>query len=304
MEADDEAAERRTGRRALLLGALGLGAAAVSLGSAEPADATTGTMQYGNSNDAGSAATTLTSSNTGWTLDVVNANTGPALVTSSQYGTGVYGHSESTGDGVHGDTTSGRGVSGNSVYGDGVFGQSDLADGLHGHSGVGRGVYGNSYYGDGVYGDSNNGHGVHGAASIGGTAGVWGEDNGSDPTAFGVKATSEVGTALRAIAQSGPAISAQSNGIGISVSVSGSAPALKVTGVAKFSRSGIATVAAGHSSVTVPAQLSTASFVLATPQTNSSGTYVQSVVAAAGHFTIYLNRNAPAALRVGWFIVN
>ena len=66
-------------RGALALGAaaaVGIGALADSVLAATPAGATTGTMQYGASNNAGTTATDLTSSATTETFSVENTGTG------------------------------------------------------------------------------------------------------------------------------------------------------------------------------------------------------------------------------------
>ena len=103
---DVEAGQPRRSRRDLLrlAGAAAVGGAAASLG-ASPALATTGNLQYGlDTNNAGTARTTLTSSATNGTLLIVNSSTGsqasPAAVTgqSTGDGYGVYG----IGNGVNG----------------------------------------------------------------------------------------------------------------------------------------------------------------------------------------------------------
>jgi hypothetical protein len=80
------AADARMSRRgALALGAaaaVGIGAVADSVLSATPAWATTGNMQYGASNNAGSAETDLTSTASSETLNVTNAGTGAGLTVS------------------------------------------------------------------------------------------------------------------------------------------------------------------------------------------------------------------------------
>jgi hypothetical protein len=81
-----------------------------------------------------------------------------------------------------------------------------------------------------------------------------------------------------------------------------------VNGAATFSRSGLATIPAGHSEVRVkPLRLTSASFVLATIQGNVVGVDIRGVTIVTGNkgsFTIHLNKDAPSALVVGWFVVN
>ena len=81
--------------------------------------------------------------------------------------------------------------------------------------------------------------------------------------------------------------------------------ALKVTGKAVFSRSGITTIAAGTSSKTITlARVTTASMVLATAQ-QSSTVYVKAVIPASGSFSIRLTGNAPSGgLKVAYFVLN
>ena len=84
--------------------------------------------------------------------------------------------------------------------------------------------------------------------------------------------------------------------------------ALKVDWPAVFSRSGVLTVAAGHSSVTKTGiALKPASFVLATIQGNVAGVFVQGVTLAtgsSGSFTIHLNKAVTKSTKVAWFAVN
>ena len=82
-------------------------------------------------------------------------------------------------------------------------------------------------------------------------------------------------------------------GVGISAQNAHDGIALEVTGAAAFSRSGIATVPAGASSVTViGVSLKAASFVLATVQQAVPGVFVESVARdpANSAFTIHLKQ--------------
>jgi len=84
--------------------------------------------------------------------------------------------------------------------------------------------------------------------------------------------------------------------------------ALKVQGPAAFSRSGILTVAAGHSSaLKTGIVLKSASLVLATIQGNVPGVHVQGVTlvtGAHGSFTIHLNKTVSESVNVAWFAIN
>jgi hypothetical protein len=81
--------------------------------------------------------------------------------------------------------------------------------------------------------------------------------------------------------------------------------ALDVVGKAKFSRSGKTYLLSGRSykDVYIPA-VTSASYVLATLQTNRAGVYVQSVVATTGKIRIYLNKKVTAKTYVAYFVIN
>ena len=81
--------------------------------------------------------------------------------------------------------------------------------------------------------------------------------------------------------------------------------ALSVHGKLKLSRSGRANVYAGHSTrVVTLAGVTTSSYIVATPQTNRSGLFVQAVVAGTGKFTIYLNKVVSGTTRIGYIVIN
>jgi hypothetical protein len=107
------------------------------------------------------------------------------------------------------------------------------------------------------------------------------------------------GYALKATTRNGVAVHGEATGTG--------GYALHVVGQAVFSRSGKAGFGQGQSSKTITSHsITAASLVLATIQGNVQGTYVRGVSLndAANSFTIRLNKPAPSALKVGWFIVN
>ncbi|MGA2528963.1 MAG: hypothetical protein ABSG36_07340 [Acidimicrobiales bacterium] len=119
------------------------------------------------------------------------------------------------------------------------------------------------------------------------------------------------GTAVSGISQEeGTGVEGASDtGVGV-LAVSGSGTALRVEGVARFSRSGSAVVAgaagAAKTSVTVTGvDLSDSSLILATPQDYLAGVSVAAVVpdVSAGAFTIYLTRPVDAQLTIAWFIL-
>jgi len=177
---------------------------------------------------------------------------------------------------------SGNAVRGTTIRGTGVLGTSDFGDGVVGVSVGGTGVCGSSPKGTGVRGGAGNGTGVFGVVGDLGTgvAGV------SEGIGNGVSGASAGGTGV----------------------VASGKTALHVQGPAVFSRSGILTVAAGHSSARQSGiALTSASFVLATIQGNVARVYVQGVTlvtGSSGSFTIHLNKAVPKSVRVAWFAVN
>jgi hypothetical protein len=117
-------------------------------------------------------------------------------------------------------------------------------------------------------------------------------------------------TVVASSASAQPAVRAVGKGVPVSGSVplAGNAAALGVQGVATFTRSGVANVPAGSSSVqvNVPGGLSAASHVLATMQTATGVTIaVKSATpnAGTGKITIALTANAPGGgVQVAWFV--
>jgi hypothetical protein len=105
----DPPARILTSRRAVLGGAVAAAAAVTgALASSQPAAATTGAMQYGAANNAGSAATTLTSSGSP-ALGVTNTGGGSAVSATGSTGTAIDA-SATTGRAVNITTTSGVGI--------------------------------------------------------------------------------------------------------------------------------------------------------------------------------------------------
>jgi hypothetical protein len=215
-------------------------------------------------------------------------------------GSAVYGHATANGAGVYGESETGTGTYGvggpKGVYGSGII------YGVEGSAAPsGYGVYGHGYAG--VRGDGTQ-YGVWGSADSGGT-GVYGRNRGS--TGIGVWGLTD-GTGSAVYGE------ATANGVGVfgksqtGAALRGDSPsgtALQVNGKAKFSRSGIATVAAGATSVNVSVPGMTASsMVIATAQQNGS-VFVKAAVPAGGSFKLWLTGNAPAGgLKVAYFVLN
>ena len=139
---------------------------------------------------------------------------------------------------------------------------------MSGSEGSGNGGYG-------VTGYSANGDGILGQTNASGRSGVIGQDV-SGGNGIGVTAQSATGTAL------------------------------KVEGVATFTRSGVVTLSAPGTSVlvTVPGGLTTTSHVLATLQTNPGTVAVRAAVpdTANGKVTIYFTGSAPKNTKFAWFV--
>jgi hypothetical protein len=281
------ASQRRTRRQLLAGGAAAAGAVAAEvLAPGTPAAAANGNpVTMGQLNQA-TSNTSINDSGGDTTFTALGTASGTALEGDAVDGTGVSGTSV-TGIGVSG-TTGSAAASAAAVRGEitstspGAFsaavrGQNDGTGangiGVYGsHAGNGWGVYGTSDGGTGVFGTATTGTGVEGSGPTG---------------VFGVASTP--------------------NGVGVLAQNSGGGPALKVDGVAAFSRSGVATVPSGKSQATEHLPLTSASFVLATIQANVTGLYVRGVTITAGSpgsFTIHLSKAVSSNTGVAWLAVN
>jgi hypothetical protein len=286
----------RHGRRTLMRGTAAAGAGVVASlalgGLAEAQPDGSGPVSLGKANLAD--ATTS-----------VNAKSGTGLEgrTRSSGQSGVSGFDDTTEPGaygVYGRSKRGHGVLGISEQGSGIVGQASVS-GQSGVAGIdltpgpgGHGTYGQSNYGFGVFGFSYHGTGVVGQGHGTGQSGVAGIDISSASDCRGVFGQSHHGTAVYATTTDGTAVLASSSG-GI---------ALDVRGPAKFSNSGITTVPAGDSSITVTAAGVTASsIVLATIQAPQSGIHIEGATPAAGSFTITLSGKAASDLAIGWLAI-
>lgn len=144
------------------------------------------------------------------------------------------------------------------------------------------------------------GSGVIGQSDAAGATGVVGRTGGK-PTEVAVRADTTVGLG------EGVAVRAEThNGIGVWASCTGGA-ALVADGLTEFSRSGKAAFATGQASRTIkPGRMTADTLVVATIQGAVPGTWVLGVSLNVNKqsFTIRLNKAAPTALKVGWFVVN
>lgn len=151
------------------------------------------------------------------------------------------------------------------------------------------------------------------------TAGVFGNAQGTAGTSFGAlgrtRADHGTGVGARAVSASGPtfglhAVVTSPDGIGVyAEAADGQGVALRTVGRARFSTSGIATIAKGTRRVVVNPRIpvSSATKVLCTLQSSPGGTTtIQRVQldASADVFTIYLTANATAATKVAWFAID
>jgi hypothetical protein len=225
------------------------------------------------------------------TTIVENTGTREAFTAIADFGSaGVFGENTSDASNVLGGEAAGVSGDGSGPGDDGVYGIGDA-----------NGVHGEAYFsssGSGVFGQNDgNGNGVYGHANNSAASGVYGQNDG---TGFGVAGRASGGTGI---------LGDSANGIGVSAS-SQNATALKVTGKAQFSRSGVATVAgtsaAPKNSVKVSLPITAKSMMTATLQKYVAGVYVVAAVpnVAGGYFTIYLNK--PVSTSVGpiaWMVV-
>jgi len=137
---------------------------------------------------------------------------------------------------------------------------------------------------------SADGYGVRGTAPYIGVLAVGDE--------IGVYTVSDYGVGMHALTYDGTAIRAQT--------AVPQGTALRVEGVASFTRSGTVTVPAGARTAKVSVSpISAETLVLATPQRRLAGTHVEAAVPdeANDSFTVHLNRRAPQDLRVAWFLL-
>ncbi len=199
--------------------------------------------------------------------------------------TGATGFSaiSSGGDGLAGGSSS--------ATKSGVYGVNDNADGF--------GVFGRNTPSTAIGYLGGKGIGAYGFSGTAGEAAVKGQH--SNNTGYAVFGQNTAGQSMGALGW-GP------------FALAGLAPvdtahaALVVLGRNSFSRSGVATVAVGHSSVNINGilGLGPTSMVLATPQANRPGVFVQAAVPipASNRITIYLSRTVLSATKVAYFILN
>jgi hypothetical protein len=231
-------------------------------------------------------------------------------------GTGVYGENFQTGNGVRGYSAGGDGVQGTSgnanrsgIYavniagGYGLVGRTTSANhpAVWGdNQGTNDGVLGTSVGSahSGVAGTNNGGgNGVYGHANNSAASGVYGQNDG---TGYGVAGRALIGTGILGDSANGTGVWANSQ----------NATALKVSGKAQFSRSGVATVAGTSTtpskSVRVTLPITAKSMMTATLQKYVPGVFVVAAVpnVTGGYFTIYLNKSVTTSVGpISWMVV-
>jgi hypothetical protein len=244
--------------------------------------------------------------NTGASPTVLNSTSYPALLASTTLGDGVAGKTAGGGSGVYGLATGADGY--------GVFGRNDVSKTtayLGGKEAAVEGiadtvaVRAKATAADGAAVYATNDAATTVGMLAGAEAGAAGQSG--DPIRPGIMAiTSHAhGRALVALNMATATIATLAAGAGVMASAGPEAHALEVHGRAAFGASGVATVAAGKSSVVVATGLVTPeSYALATLQQSRKGVYVAAAVPnpAAHKVTVYLNRNVSAATKVAWFV--
>ncbi len=281
-------------RRAILAGALGALAAVTTQALGRPlrVDATNGDPLL-----AGEIKNATTS--TGVSTTSANGLQGS---TADGLASGVFGQNNGGGPGVHGSSSSGNGTTGASSTGDGIVGVS----------GFGHGVTGVAFGKPGVLGKSaGRATGVLGwiavdDAEVEPTAspdtGVYGFAKG-DPfdrtAARGVVGEAPAGRGVSGIATTGTGVFA----------TSASGMAIQAQGRVAFSTSGLTTVSAGTSSVTITpgVDLVTSTRILCTLESNQSAIAVQRITknTTANNFKVFLSKPVAAGktVKVAWFAI-
>jgi hypothetical protein len=306
-------------RRALLAGAMGgLGAwAASAFGRASHVRAQGETVVVGGQYDTATSVTRL--------RNVAN-NSVVFWGESQAGGVGVEGRSDSnigvegissTSVGVKGFSGSTYGVYGSSTSSIGVGGFSSASMGVHGLSEASHGVMGSSDSRAGVRGNSNDFIGVYGTTIAPDRSAVAGQSQNEGTGVFGYSGESgdDLPSAEPKTGVLGQADQdADSRGVwgrsdsGVGVYAQGAATgwALEAAGRAKFSTSGVATIASGLASVTVApnVDITSESFVLLSAKSNLGGRQLWFTTdAAADTFTIHMSSARSKNTRVAWLLL-
>jgi len=290
------------GRRQVIVAMLATLGAWAARGAVPPAAAADGDpVRLGRRNLASS--TTRIVDTTASSTAVRARATGPGAIGLqgvSRQGTGVHGLSHDA-DGVHGESVFGIGVSGHSIEpgSTAVSGDSTDGVGVQGGSHGGVGVRGNSQFNVAVQGGnvSETEPAIQGWAQNGQT-GVMGRS-----TAFDefdpIASPAHVGVFGVADRPGGRGVLARSR----------DGRAIQANGRVRFSTSGVATIPAGASEVTVtPAfRVVGSAKVLATQQGNAGSPATLRFVAidlAANAFTVHMTEAVATSTPVAWFVLD
>lgn len=225
----------------------------------------------------------------------------------------------------------GTGVVGTGGPDDGTGGRFDgtgNAPGIVASGGLGASPSGPNYSAGGIFNGAGNASGVTGTGGPGDGAGVVGEGGGSLglgvlgfalagvkpdglPRGAGVLGVGQgglLGVAGWTVSGDGVhGFATDAGGVGVVAENTAGGTALRVSGAAVFSSSGMVTISAGSSRATVTGvALTAASLVLATLQQDMAGVFVRSAVpdVAGNSFTVHLNRAISASAAVAWFVIN
>lgn len=285
-------------RRAILGAALGAAAATVAgaLRRPSPAIATDGVALVSGQNNSNASLTAITMTTDATGFDVYGPYTGTGISGRSESGIGVLGDSTSTVASTFVDGSKRVGVMGvGGTLDPGVTYSLDET-GVYGHSSIGldsTGVWGDSFTGYGVLGQGLTG--VMGEAFNPGDVAVFGDGDYGATGVYGWTGNPDVSMPPSPVA----------NVAILAVAQNTTYTALQVNGKAKFSRSARKSIGATATSLKVTlAGVTTSSYVIATLQTKVTGCYVQSVVPAAGSFTIYLSKAPGKTVYVAYFVIN
>jgi hypothetical protein len=217
----------------------------------------------------------------------VAANTGDPLILGSNNTAGAETGLNS--DAIYGLTVTAQNTG---IRGQGAYAGVDGFGNTNGVLGVTQSA---SATGNGVWGQNGGpGNGVFGLVSNSGASGVYGQNNG---TGYGVAGRAHGGTGVLGDSANGTGVWANSD----------SAVALRVSGVATFSRSGIAVVPANATSIVVTGvKLSAYSFVLASLQNTNGNVALKAAVPVPvyGAIQLVLTAAPTAAVKVGWLVLN
>jgi hypothetical protein len=297
---EQEQETKQTRRSVLGLAvAAAIGALAAAAGRAVPARAADGDPVIAGQQVSAESATMISSSSLGAVPVFGVSSSAPGATVLRGVGTGGGGY------GVLGEAGGDRSV--------GVGGHSDVGEGVSGSSDNGvAGVVGSSPNTTGVYAQSpgDRAAALIGVAKPGGTALM---AYSGYISIYDHLPAARPDTAVYAYANGAKDVpSAQAVGVygvsGIGIGVYAKADtgtALYVDGRARFRRSGRVYVPARSSHVTVTMSgVTTSSWVIATPQQNRTGVFVQAVVARTGSFTIYLSKTVSLRTLVGYLVIN